>query len=78
LLPESKKIADYEVEPEFPKLWAAMLRNGGRVEHRDGKELLLLLGIEDVAERTNGKRRFALTLKRSADSLAACWDARCA
>jgi hypothetical protein len=55
-----------------------MLRNCRRVEHRDGKELLLLLGIEDVAERTNGKRRFALTLKRSADSLAACCDASCA
>ena len=52
VLPESKKIEDYEVEHEFPKLGRrTMLLNGRRVEQRDGKEPLLLLAIEDVTER---------------------------
>jgi hypothetical protein len=52
ILPESKKIEDYEVEHDFPKLGRrTMLLNGRRVEQRDGKESLLLLAIEDVTER---------------------------
>jgi PAS domain-containing protein len=52
VLPESKKIEDYEVEHKFPKLGRrTMLLNGRRVEQRDGKEPLLLLAIEDVTER---------------------------
>jgi len=59
VLPESKKIEDYEVEHEFPKLGRrTMLLNGRRVEQRDGKEPLLLLAIEDVTERKRAEETF--------------------
>ena len=66
VLPESKKIEDYEVEHEFAKLGRrTMLLNGRRVEQRDGKEPLLLLAIEDVTER----KRAEETLRTHAEEL---------
>ena len=66
VLPESKKIEDYEVEHEFPKLGRrTMLLNSRRVKQRDGKEPLLLLAIEDVTER----KRAEETLRTHAEEL---------
>jgi two-component system, chemotaxis family, CheB/CheR fusion protein len=66
VLPESKKIEDYEVEHEFPTLGRrTMLLNSRRVEQRDGKEPLLLLAIEDVTER----KRAEETLRTHAEEL---------
>ena len=66
VLPESKKIEDYEVEHEFPNLGRrTMLLNGRSVEQRDGKEPLLLHAIEDVTER----KRAEETLRTHAEEI---------
>jgi hypothetical protein len=62
----------------YPIAWAVMLLNGRRVEQRDGKEPSGSFFRSRTSRSENErKRRFALTLKRSADSLAAWWDASC-
>ena len=49
---ESKKVEDYEVEHELPKLGRrTMLLNARRLQHGDGKDPLLLLAIADITDR---------------------------
>jgi PAS domain-containing protein len=61
-----QEIEDYEVEHEFPKLGRrTMLLNGQRVELRDGKEPLLLLGSRTVTER----KRAEETLRTHAEEI---------
>jgi two-component system CheB/CheR fusion protein len=63
VLPESKKIEDYEVEHEFPNLGGE--RCYSMAEQRDSKEPLLLLAIEDVTER----KRAEETLRTHAEEI---------
>ncbi len=69
ILPQKQRIDNYEIEHNFQNLGhRIMLLNATRLEQKQGKDALILIGIEDVTKHRQSLNRFrndAVELKRS-------------